>query len=67
MILSTKQILINSVRQKKGYGTRKLIAEFPNKTLTLSGLIYRIRKSSAAGSVSEEHTPCPRKSKSTDV
>jgi len=49
------------VRQKKGYGTRKLIAEFPNKTLTLSGLIYRIRKSSAAGSVSEEHTPCPRK------
>jgi len=36
MVLSTEnKILIKAIRQKKGYWTRKLIAEFPNKTWTL--------------------------------
>jgi len=46
MVPSTEnKISINALTQKKDYWARKLIAEFPNKTWTLSGLSYAYEKS----------------------
>jgi len=39
------KILIRAAMQKKGYGARKIIADFPDKTWTLSGLSYAYKKS----------------------
>jgi len=46
MVLPTEdRILIKALRQKKSYSARKLIAKFPNKTCTVSGLSYTYGKS----------------------
>ena len=45
MALSTAdKVLIEVLRQKKSDGAKKLTVNFSNKTWTLSGLSYRIRK-----------------------
>ena len=44
------QVIIKHYRIDKGYGARKLLAEFPDKGWTRSGLEYLIRKIDATGS-----------------
>jgi len=45
MVLSNgDKNLIKALRQEKGFLARKLIAEFPNKTSTLSDLSYTYKK-----------------------
>ena len=36
------RVLIKLLRQKKGYGAKKFIAEFPSRPWTLSGLNKRL-------------------------
>lgn len=45
------RVLIKVLRQEKGYGAKKLIAEFPSKQWTLSGLKKLLRKIDTAGTV----------------
>jgi len=36
------RVLIKLLRQKKGYGAKQFVVEFPGKPLTLSGLNKRL-------------------------
>ena len=45
------RVLIKVLRQEKGYGAKKLIAEFPSKQWTLSGLKKLLRKIDTAGTL----------------
>ena len=45
------RVLIKVLRQEKGYGAKKLIAEFLSKQWTLSGLKKLLRKIDTAGTV----------------
>ena len=42
---------IKLLRQEKGYGAKRLLAEFPGKQWTRSGLDKLLRKIDATGSV----------------
>jgi len=44
VLLTEDKISIKAFWQKKGYWATKFTAEFPNKSWTLSGLSYHIRK-----------------------
>jgi len=51
MAISSKdRVLIKVLRREKGYGSKKLLAEFPNKVWTLTSLKRLLRKIDASGS-----------------
>lgn len=61
------KIVIKVLRQEKGYSARKLIAEFPNKQWTLSGVNKLIRKIDATGTIDRKPGSGMRRTISTDV
>jgi len=50
VISSEDRVLIKVLRREKGYGSKKLLAEFPNKAWTLTSLKRLLRKIEASGS-----------------
>ena len=51
MVFTKKDgILINVLRQSKGYSTRKLLEEFPDKDLSCSALDQLLRQIDTTGS-----------------
>lgn len=59
--------LIKVLRQEKGYGARRLIAEFPNKRWTLSGVSKLIKKIDATGTTDRKKGSGGRRTVRTDV
>jgi len=50
VISSEDRVLIKVLRQEKGYRSKKLLAEFPNKAWTLTSLKRLVRKIDTLGS-----------------
>jgi len=49
VIRSEDRVLIKVLRQEKGYGSKKLLAEFPNKAWSLTSLKRLLRKIDVSG------------------
>jgi len=50
IVISSEGNVIEVLRQEKGYGSKKLLAEFPNKAWSLTSLKHLLRKIDASGS-----------------
>ena len=56
MVISREdRMLIKVLRQEKGYGSKKLLAEFPNKAWSQTSLKRLLRKVDASGSIDRKH------------
>ena len=50
MVISSEDRVLIKVLQEKCYGSKKLLAEFPNKAWSLTSLKHLLRKIDASGS-----------------